>query len=178
MGFAHAPWRERVCLEGTRPSTTTRWSCAVVRSRAGSVVRGRSFMVVRAWSCEVVLICPNHSTDTCLFVPITQQIQVNLSLSLHRYSLHRYMFICPYRSTDTCLCTCVPITPQIHVYLSLSLHISVILKNCLGIFNHVSLYLSMSSQSWGNCGNSLCRPTYIRNANKLVDRWRHLRRSR
>ena len=61
-----------------------------------------------------MVVCPYHSTDPCLFVPITPEIPVYLSLSLKRY-----MFICPYHSRDTCLF--VPITPNIHVYLSLSL---------------------------------------------------------
>ena len=96
-----------------------------------------------------MFICPYHSTDTCLFVPITPRIHVYLSLSLHRY-----MFICPYHSTDTCLF--VPITPQIHVYLSLSLHRYMFIcpyhstDTCLfvRITPQIHVYLSISLHSY------------------------------
>ena len=95
-----------------------------------------------------MFICLYHSTDTCLFVPITPQIHVYLSLSLHIY-----MFICPYHSTDTCIF--VPITPQIHVYLSLSLHRYMFIcpgyhytDTCLFVPITPHVYLSLSLQRY------------------------------
>ena len=89
--------RHTTTHDHTRPRTTTRWSCAVVRGqscvvgRAWSGVRGRVYLSLSLH--RYMFICPYHSTDTCLFVRITPQIHVYLSLSLHRY-----MFICPYHS--------------------------------------------------------------------------------